>query len=199
MTDGKPTGAALVLASASPRRRDLLAQIGIVPDIIQAGAIDETPKKDERPRALALRLAEAKARAVAEKHPGAFVLGADTVVACGRRILPKAEDQAEARACLELLSGRRHSVFGGVALVCPDGTLRSRVVETAVAFKRLEPGEIAGYLASGEWQGKAGGYAIQGRAACFVKAVSGSYPNVVGLPLFEVVGLLRGAGFPLDP
>jgi nucleoside triphosphate pyrophosphatase len=199
MTDGKPPGAALVLASASPRRRDLLAQIGIVPDIIQAAAVDETPAKDERPRALALRLAEAKARAVAEKHPGAFVLGADTVVACGRRILPKAEDQAEARACLELLSGRRHSVFGGVALVCPDGTLRSRVVETAVAFKRLEPGEIAGYLASGEWQGKAGGYAIQGRAARFVKAVSGSYPNVVGLPLFEVVGLLRGAGFPLDP
>jgi len=199
MTDGKPTGAALVLASASPRRRDLLAQIGIVPAVIEAAEVDETPAKDERPRALALRLAEAKARAVAAWHPGAFVLGADTVVACGRRILPKAEDEAEARACLALLSGRRHAVYGGVALVAPDGSVRSRVVETAVAFKRLEPGEIAGYLASGEWAGKAGGYAIQGRAARFVKAVSGSYPNVVGLPLYEVVGLLRGAGFPLDP
>jgi len=198
MTDGKPTGAALVLASASPRRRDLLAQIGIVPDVIEAAEIDETPKRDERPRALALRLAEAKARAVAARHPGAFVLGADTVVACGRRILPKAGDEAEARACLGLLSGRRHAVLGGVALIGPDGTLRTRVVETAVSFKRLEPGEIAGYLASGEWAGKAGGYAIQGRAARFVKAVSGSYPNVVGLPLYEVVGLLRGAGFPLE-
>jgi septum formation protein len=127
------------------------------------------------------------------------VLGADTVVACGRRILPKPADEAEARACLLLLSGLRHAVFGGVALVCPDGTLRARVVETAVSFKRVQADEIAGYLASGEWQGKAGGYAIQGRAARFVKAVSGSYPNVVGLPLFEVVNLLRGAGFPLEP
>jgi len=199
MTDGKPTGAALVLASASPRRHDLLAQIGIVPDVIEAAEVDETPERDERPRALALRLAVAKARAVAAGHSGSFVLGADTVVACGHRILPKAEDEAEARACLKLLSGRRHTVYGGVALVSPDGSVRSRVVETAVAFKRLEPGEIAGYLASGEWVGKAGGYAIQGRAARFVKAVSGSYPNVVGLPLYEVVGLLRGAGFPLDP
>jgi septum formation protein len=197
MSERKPPGAALVLASASPRRRDLLAQVGIVPDIIQAAAVDETPEKDERPRALAMRLAEAKARAVAADHPHGFVLGADTVVACGRRILPKPEDEAEARACLELLSGRRHTVYGGVALVCPDGSLRARVVETAVSVKRLQADEIADYLASGEWQGKAGGYAIQGRAARFVKAVSGSYPNVVGLPLFEVVGLLRGAGFPL--
>lgn len=209
MTDPKTpsTGPALVLASASPRRRDLLAQIGIVPSAIEAAEIDETPLKDERPRALALRLAEDKARAVAAGHPGApsntpsntYVLGADTVVACGRRILPKPADEAEARACLRLLSGRRHAVYGGVALVCPDGTLRARVVETTVSFKRLQEDEIAGYLASGEWQGKAGGYAIQGRAARFVKAVSGSYPNVVGLPLFEVVNLLRGAGFPLDP
>jgi septum formation protein len=201
MTDPKTpsTGPALVLASASPRRRDLLAQIGIVPDVIEAAEIDETPQKDERPRALALRLAEGKARAVAAGHPGAFVLGADTVVACGRRILPKPADEAEARACLRILSGRRHAVLGGVALACPDGTLRARVVETTVSFKRLQGDEIAGYLASGEWQGKAGGYAIQGRAARFVKAVAGSYPNVVGLPLFEVVNLLRGAGFPLDP
>jgi len=199
MTDPKTpsTGPALVLASASPRRRDLLAQIGIIPSAIEAAEIDETPLKGERPRALALRLAETKARAVVERHPDAFVLGADTVVACGRRILPKPADEAEARACLRLLSGRRHVVLGGVALVCPDGTLRSRVVETAVAFKRLQEDEIKGYLASGEWQGKAGGYAIQGRAARFVKAVSGSYPNVVGLPLFEVVNLLRGAGYPL--
>jgi len=201
MTDPRTpsTGPALVLASASPRRRDLLGQIGIVPSAIEAAEIEETPLKDERPRALALRLAEDKARAVAAGHPDVFVLGADTVVACGRRILPKPADEAEARACLRLLSGRRHAVYGGVALVCPDGTLRARVVETTVSFKRLQEDEIAGYLASGEWQGKAGGYAIQGRAARFVKAVSGSYPNVVGLPLFEVVNLLRGAGFPLDP
>jgi nucleoside triphosphate pyrophosphatase len=200
MTDPKTPspGPALVLASASPRRRDLLAQIDIVPNVIVAAEIDETPLKDERPRALALRLAEAKARAVAAGHPDAFVLGADTVVACGRRILPKPADEAEARACLRILSGRRHAVLGGVALIGPDGTLRARVVETAVAFKRLQDDEIAGYLASGEWQGKAGGYAIQGRAARFVKAVSGSYPNVVGLPLFEVANLLRGAGYPLE-
>jgi len=201
MTDARTPspGPALVLASASPRRRDLLAQIGIAPAAVEAAGIDEAPLKDERPRALARRLAEAKAHAVAARHPGAYVLGADTVVACGRRILPKPEDENEARACLTLLSGRRHVVHGGVALVHPDGALRSRVVETTVAFKRLQADEVARYLAGGEWAGKAGGYAIQGRAAAFVKAISGSYPNVVGMPLFEVVGLLRGAGFPLDP
>jgi len=202
MTDtktGSSQGPALVLASASPRRRDLLAQIGIIPTAIEAADIDETPLPGERPRALARRLAEAKARAVAASHPGSTVLGADTVVACGRRILPKPADAAQARACLELLSGRRHAVHGGAVLLSPDGTVRARVVETAVAFKRLAEDEIAAYLASGEWAGKAGGYAIQGRAARFVKAVSGSYPNVVGLPLFEVAAMLRGAGFPLDP
>ena len=189
----------LVLASASPRRRDLLAQIGIVPSAIEAAEIDESPLPGERPRVLARRLAEAKARAVAANHPESYVLGADTVVACGRRILPKPADAAQARACLGLLSGRRHAAHGGVALLSPDGTLRARVVETAVTFKRLAKEEIEAYLASGEWQGKAGGYAIQGRAARFVKAVSGSYPNVVGLPLFEVAAMLHGAGFPLDP
>jgi septum formation protein len=196
-----PGAAQLVLASASPRRRDLLAQAGRAPDLILNPDIDETPAKGELPDAHALRLAREKVAQVAAdpKARGAFVIGADTVVACGRRILPKAEDEAEARDCLELLSGRRHAVLGGIALISPAGKLRTRVVETAVAFKRLEPGEIAGYLASGEWQGKAGGYAIQGRAARFVKAVTGSYPNVVGLPLFEVVNLLRGAGYPLEP
>jgi septum formation protein len=202
MTDKKTPshGPALVLASASPRRRDLLAQIGIAPAVIEAAAdIDESAQPGESPRALAARLAEAKARAVAANHPGGYVLGADTVVACGRRILPKPADEAAARASLVLLSGRRHVVHGGVALISPDGSVRTRVVATSVAFKRLQADEIAGYLASGEWRDKAGGYAIQGRAARFVKAISGSYPNVVGLPLFEVVQLLRGAGFPLDP
>ncbi len=149
----------------------------------------------ELPARHALRLAEAKARAVAARHPGAFVLGADTVVACGRRILPKALDRAAARDCLALLSGRRHRVHGGIALALPDGRVVSRRVETAVIFKRLDAVEIEDYLASGEWQDKAGGYAIQGLAARFIRAIIGSYSNVVGLPLFETVGLLAGHGF----
>jgi septum formation protein len=187
-----------VLASGSPRRKDLLAQIGIAPAAIDPAEIDETPAAGELPLALAERLAEAKARAVAARHPGAWVLGADTVVACGRRILPKAETAAQARSCLALLSGRRHRVIGGVALVAPDGGVVLRAVTTVVAFKRLTGSEIAAYLAAGEWHGKAGGYAIQGRAAAFVRFLSGSYSNVVGLPLFETAALLERVGHGSD-
>ncbi len=185
----------LVLASASPRRLDLLAQIALSPDAVDPAALDETPLPQELPARHALRLAEAKARVVAARHPGAFVLGADTVVACGRRILPKALDPKAARDCLALLSGRRHRVHGAIALVTPEGRVAVRRVETAVVFKRLHPDEIEGYVAGGQWQGKAGGYAIQGVAARFVREIVGSYSNVVGLPLFETVNLLAGHGF----
>ena len=184
----------LVLASASPRRRALLAQIGLSPDSVDPADIDERPLAGETPRAHARRLARAKAHAVAARHPGAAVLAADTVVACGRRILPKAETEADARRCLALLSGRRHRVIGGVCLIRPDGTAGERVVTSTVAFKVLSADEQARYLAGGEWRGKAGGYAIQGRAAAFVRFLSGSYSNVVGLPLFEVAGMLAAAG-----
>ncbi len=182
----------LILASASPRRLALLRQIGLEPDAIDPANIDETPKPAEMPRAYALRMAMAKLAAVSPSHPDATVLAADSVVAVGRRILPKAETEAEARACLALLSGRRHKVLGGVA-VGANGQARTRLVETAVRFKRLEGAEIEDYLQSGEWRGKAGGYAIQGRAARFIAFVSGSYSNVVGLPLFETVALLKAA------
>jgi septum formation protein len=182
----------LILASASPRRLDLLAQIGVVPDAVEAADIDETPVAGELPRQNAARLARAKAQAIADRNPGALVIGADTVVACGRRILPKAEDEKTALQCLELLSGRRHRVYGGVAVILPDGSLRSRLVETRVRFKRLTSQETAAYLQSGEWRGKAGGYAIQGRAAVFVANVNGSYSNIVGLPLYETAALLSG-------
>ena len=197
----------LVLASASPRRLDLLRQIGVVPDAVDPADIDESPLPRELPPQHALRLAGEKAAAVAARHPGAFVLAADTVVACGRRILPKAEEEKQARACLGLLSGRRHRVYGGVVLLSPAGEgpegdekaprRSERLVRTDVTFKSLSHEETAAYLASGEWQGKAGGYAIQGRAAAHVRWIGGSYSNVVGLPLFEVAALLRGAGFPL--
>lgn len=187
--------APLVLASASPRRRDLLAQVRLAPDTIDSAELDETPLLRETPVRHALRLAEAKARAVAARHPNAFVLGADTVVACGRRILPKALDEATARRCLLLLSGRRHRVIGGIAVVDPGGTLSRRLAESVVTFKRLTAEEIDDYIAAGEWQGKAGGYAIQGLAARFVRALSGSYSNVVGLPLYETVALLAGRGY----
>ena len=186
----------LILASASPRRLALLQQIGIEPHGIVAAEIDETPQKAELPRSLALRLARGKAEAVASDHADAFVLGADTVVACGRRILPKAETESEARACLELLSGRAHRVWTAVHLVAPDRT-SERVCETRVTFKRLSEEEIAFYLASGEWRGKAGGYASQSRAARFVRALAGSYSAVVGLPLHETGALLAGAGYPV--
>jgi septum formation protein len=189
------SAAPLILASASPRRLELLRQIGIRPDLVVPAEIDETPLRGELPAAYAKRVAAAKAAAVAARHPGAFVLAADTVVACGRRILPKAEDEATARSCLTLLSGRRHRVLGAVELAAPDGRRSRRLVTTAVRFSRLTDEEIAGYLASGEWQGKAGGYAIQGRAAAFVPAVTGSYSNVVGLPLAETAAMLRGLGY----
>ena len=183
----------LVLASASPRRLELLRQAGLEPAEIDPADIDESPGMGELPRTYAVRMARAKLAAVACRHPGAIVLAADSVVVCGRRILPKAETEAEARACLALLSGRRHRVLGGLAVGRPDGTVRTRLVETVVRFKRLEAAEIDDYLQSGEWRGKAGGYAIQGRAARFVAFVSGSYSNVVGLPLFETVALLKAA------
>ena len=183
----------LVLASQSPRRLALLGQVGIVPCEVAAADVDESAGKRELPRDLVLRLAEAKAAAVAQGRPDALVLGADTVVACGRRVLPKPADEAEARACLDLLSGRRHVVHGGVCAIAA-GRRHRRHVATRVAFKRLSAEEIDAYLESGEWRGKAGGYAIQGRAAAFVRFVNGSYSNVVGLPLYETVQLLRGLG-----
>ena len=185
----------LVLASASPRRLELLGQIGIVPDAVDPAEIDESPQPRELPPAHALRLARAKAEAVQPRHPEAYVLAADTVVACGRRILGKPADEKAARGFLALLSGRRHRVYGGVAIIAPDGKVATRRVVSQVAFKRLPDSELAAYLASGEWQGKAGGYAIQGRAATLVSWMQGSYSNVVGLPLFETAQLLSGLGY----
>ncbi|HEX9809620.1 MAG TPA: Maf family protein [Alphaproteobacteria bacterium] len=186
----------LVLASASPRRRELLARIGRAPDRVIDPGIDESPRKGEPPAACALRLAREKAEAVAARADarGAVVLAADTVVACGRRILPKPADPDEAESCLRLLSGRRHRVHGGIAVAVPGATIRTKLVTTRVAFKRLTEGEIAAYLRTGEWRGKAGGYAVQGRAAVFVRWINGSYSNVVGLPLFETEQLLAGLG-----
>jgi septum formation protein len=189
----RPALPPLVLASASPRRLELLRQIGIEPVKIDPADTDETPHRDEPPRAYAERMARAKLAVVAPRHPQALVLAADSVVAVGRRILPKTETKDQALSCLKLLSGRRHKVVGGLALAVPGGKVRTRLVETVVRFKRLEPAEIEAYVASGEWQGKAGGYAIQGRAAAFVAFISGSYSNVVGLPLFETAALLRSA------
>jgi septum formation protein len=182
-----------VLASASPRRRDLLAQIGVTPDAIDPADIDEEEHAGELPRDLALRLASEKGRAVAPRHEGAVVLSADTVVGVGRRILPKTEGEEEARRCLALLSGRAHRVFTGVVVTGPDGTERGRVVETRVKVKRLSEEETQGYLASGEWRGKAGGYGIQGLFSAYIVHLSGSYSNVVGLPLFETANLLSAA------
>jgi septum formation protein len=184
----------LVLASASPRRRDLLAQIGRIPAEILAADADESERPGEAPRDLAARLSRAKAQTIAAQRPDALVLAADTVVACGRRILPKAETEAQARACLELLSGRRHRVLGGICLIVPGKAPRARLSETILSFKRLTDAEIDAYIAGGEWRGKAGGYAIQGEAAAFVRFLSGSYSNVVGLDLYETARLLEGAG-----
>jgi septum formation protein len=189
--------APLVLASESPRRMALLAQAGIVPDAVLPAAIDETPLRGELPRPHALRLAAAKARAAAESWTGepAFILAADTVVACGRRILPKAADDAQVRACLALLSGRRHQVLTAVALQTPAGALRMKLALTRVSMLRLSAEQIARYVESREGIGKAGGYAIQGRAETFVKEIGGSYSNVVGLPLALTVALLAGCGW----
>jgi len=186
-----------VLASASPRRLELLRQVGVKPDLIDPADIDEAPAPGELPAAYVVRLAEAKARAVQSRHRGAFILAADTAVACGRRILPKAEDEASARACLMLLSGRRHRVYGGIAVMNPGGGIAIRRVVSQVTFKRLSAQELDAYLRSGEWRGKAGGYAIQGRAAVFISWLAGSYSNVVGLPLFETMQLLAGLGYRL--
>lgn len=190
------TSPKLILASASPRRLELLGRLGIVPDKIVPADIDETPGKTELPADYARRMAAQKAAAAA--HPRAIVLAADTVVAAGRRILPKAETEAEARACLELLSGRRHRVLSAVTVTDALGTSRHRLSTSIVAFKRLSEAELAAYLASGEWRGKAGGYAIQGRAEALVRALHGSHSAVMGLPLYETRALLRTAGWPLD-
>ena len=187
----------LALASASPRRLDLLRQIGLTPDCVEPADIDETPLKDERPRQLALRLAAGKGEAVRARLPGMFVLSADTVVAVGRRLLPKAETEDEARSCLHLLSGRKHDVLTGIAVFAPDGRMAARVVEARVNFKRLSQVETDGYIRSGEWKGKAGGYGIQGRAGSFVIGIAGSYPAIVGLPLYETVAMLEGLGYPM--
>jgi septum formation protein len=178
----------LVLASASPRRLALLAQIGVTPDEVIATDVDETPLKGEAPRLLALRLARAKAEAV--KAPGAVVLAADTVVAVGRRLLPKAETEQQARDCLARLSARSHRVYTGVAVRSAQGDVRERLAKTRVAFKRLSSSDVDAYIASGEWRGKAGGYAVQGLAARYITSIIGSYSSVVGLPLYETAHLL---------
>lgn len=183
----------LILASASPRRRELLARLGVSPDAIAPADIDETPIKGELPRDYARRMAREKAAAAASDQ--GFVLAGDTVVAAGRRILPKAEDEATARRCLELLSGRRHRVLSAIALRAPDGSMRERLNETMVLFKRLSGEEIDGYIASGEWDGKAGGYAIQGHAEGLITRIQGSHSGVMGLPLYETRALLKAAGF----
>ena len=187
----------LVLASASPRRRELLAQIGLSPTIMVAD-IDETPQKREKPQPYALRMASEKVLKVRDQNAETinhFVLAGDTVVACGQRILPKTEDEASARACLALLSGRRHRVYGGIALISPNGNLRTRLVTSTVRFRLLGQNDIDSYIATGEWHGKAGGYAIQGIAALFVQQISGSYSNIVGFSLFDVAAMLGGQGF----
>ena len=185
----------LVLASASPRRLELLARIGVVPDAVVPADIDETPRRGELPALYACRMSAGKARAVRE--PGALVLAADTVVAAGRRILPKTEDESEARTILSLLSGRRHRVLSAVTLIDGEGFARHRLSTSTVSFKRLDEGELDAYLAAGEWRGKAGAYAIQGRAEALVRTISGSHSGIVGLPLYETRTLLRAAGYAL--
>ena len=185
----------LVLASASPRRLELLRQIGLEPDEVEPAELDESPLRDETPRALASRLAAAKAASAAARHPDCFVLAADTVVAVGPRVLPKVETEAEGRACLSLLSGRPHKVLTAICAIGPGGPTAARLVESKVRFKRLTAAEIEGYLQFEEGLGKAGGYAIQGRAGAFVVGLQGSYSAVVGLPLYETSNLLQGLGF----
>ncbi len=182
----------LILASASPRRLDLLKQAGIVPDKVIPADVDEKPLPRELPAAYARRIASAKAEKVAKDHPHTTVLSADTVVALGRRILPKAETEDEARACLEKISSRRHKVLTAVSIISETGVQKTRLVASIVQFKRLSADEIAGYLTTGEWRGKAGGYAIQGQAATLITFISGSYSNIVGLPLYETVCMLKG-------
>ena len=192
MTAARPS---LILASASPRRLELLAQIGLAPDDVDPPEIDETPLKDETPRRMVERLAVAKAQAVAARHPGAYVLAADTTVAVGLRILGKPEGEKEARRMLELLSGRAHRVFTGVAVCGPDGRLAKRVSETRIHFKRLSKADVEGYLASRQWEDAAGAYKVHQAAGAFVTALSGSFTGVVGLPLYETASLLEGLGY----
>ncbi|MCB9978714.1 MAG: septum formation protein Maf [Rhodospirillales bacterium] len=184
-----------ILASASPRRAALLASIGVVPDRIVPADIDETPGKAELPRPYAVRMATEKAQKVAAQNPNCLVLSADTVVGCGRRILPKAETPDQARACLALISGRRHRVLTAMTLMAPDGRISKALSQTTVTFKRLSPREIDAYIQSGEWSGRAGGYGIQGRAGALVKTLHGSYTGVVGLDLYGAMGLLNAAGY----
>jgi septum formation protein len=193
----------LVLASGSPRRLQLLQQVGIEPDALMPADVDETPLKNELPRSLAARLSAEKAKIALKivdtraDLSGSYLLSADTVVAVGRRILPKPEISEEAADCLRLLSGRQHRVYTGLTMISPRTGERRRLVETRVRFKRLSSAEIDSYLASGEWRGKAGGYAIQGLAGSFVVRLVGSYSSVVGLPLYEAMALIAGEGFPI--
>ena len=185
----------LVLASASPRRKQLLEQIGLIPNAISPADIDETPLKGELPHDHALRLAKEKGEAINDKYPDHFILSADTVVACGRHILPKAETIAQAEECLKLLSGRRHHVYGGICIITDQGKVITRLCDTLVKFKQLSNKDINHYLQSGEWEGKAGGYAIQGLAASYISHLQGSYSNVVGLSLYDIMQILEGNGF----
>ena len=185
----------LILASASPRRIDLLKQIGVDPAQIIPADIDESELKNEAPRDLALRLAREKARAIAINNNGKFIIAADTVVAVGRRILPKAENETQARKCLKLLSGRRHHVYGGICIITDEGKEITRLCDTIVKFKRLSTNEINSYIESQEWEGKAGGYAIQGQAAAYISFIQGSYSNIVGLSLYDTMQMLRGNDF----
>lgn len=190
--------APLILASSSPRRVELLAQIGIVPDHIIPADIDETPLKGEHPRDLAVRLAKGKAEKIAAEQTGSYVIGADTVVACGRRSFGKAENKEEVGKILRILSGRRHKIFGGICLVTPEGKSRTRCCETTVSFRRLTEKEIQNYVDSRDWEGKAGGYAVQGVASTFVKFISGSHSNIIGLSLYDVAAMLNSAGYKKD-
>lgn len=192
------SSAPLILASASPRRVDLLAQVGITPDNIIPADIDETPLKGEHPRTLAQRLAIGKAEKIFETEKTSFILAADCVVAVGRRDLGKPEDEADARRMLTLLSGRRHKVYGGICVIAPSGKKLSRLVETTVSFRRLAERDIAAYVDGRDWEGKAGGYAIQGMAATFVKFLSGSYSNVIGLSVYDTVRMLESSGYKKD-
>ena len=184
-----------ILASASPRRLDLLKQIGLTPDAVLPADIDETEHTGESPTAYAQRMAIEKAEKIAQDEKDAFILAADTVVACGKRILPKAEDLETADKCLKMLSGRKHYVLGGIAIIAPDGRMVKKLVKTSVRFKRLSLEEHQHYLDSNEWDGKAGGYAIQGLASCFIPSIHGSYTNVVGLSLHETAHALYGLGY----
>lgn len=194
MTGAGASPVTFILASASPRRLEILGRLGVTPDQVDPADCDETPHRDEPPLAYARRIAAEKAQVVAARHAGSVILSADTVVAAGRRILGKAESEDEARACLALLSGRRHRVHSAVTVIDAHGQARHRVSTSILAFKRLSPGEIDAYVASGEWQGKAGGYAVQGYAEAFVRTLTGSHSGVMGLPLYETRALLIAAG-----